>query len=359
MPLLVSLSAYQTWQRCETQYYYRYVRKLRPILPEIAPERGIMLHGYLEAYYRSLREGLDRDKAHERGQYAIMEYTDKLKVAAATAFYGGNEELAQEYQSLLGRVVDIAERYFNVRGKTDADQFEILAVEETIDLALAGGITSRSVIDLVARERDRGLVWLWEHKSVKAVPDSKLRIRDLQTLLYATVFERTRGIHIDGIMWNYLRTKDPDVPHQNKSKGKAERARFSVAQSVDTTRDIWERTLRSVGEDPDDPYYATIAKRLEHADTTIWFPRYEHVIVADPGLLLNDYAIEATRIRYARWAWEQGVATPVRSIRRDCDFCPFYRVCEAVITGGDEEDAIRMKFTVSTRESASEEEPTA
>lgn len=358
MSLLVSLSAYQTWQRCEAQYYYRYVRKLRPLLPDIAPERGSMLHSYLEAFYSSVRDGLSPTSAHERGQYALMDYTDKLKVAAATAFYAGSEELASEYQSLLGHVVDIAERYYNVRGKQDVEEFEILAVEETLDLALAGGITSRSVIDLVTRSRDTGLVWLWEHKTTKTVPDSKLRIRDLQTLLYSEVFQRVKRIEIDGIMWNYLRTKDPDIPHQNKPRGKTERARFSVAQSVDTTKDIWERTLRAADEDPGDPYYANITARLENADTTVWFPRFEHVIVADPGLLLTDYAIEATRIRYARWTWENGIATPVRSIRRDCDFCPFYRICETVIVGGDEEDAIRMKFTIGGSSSPVPEETT-
>lgn len=335
MSITVSLSAYQSWQRCEQQYYYSYVKKLRPVVKDIAPERGTLLHEYLSAYYSGLRDGMHPVDADAAGLEKLETHAAKLKEAASVAFYAGDDEVALSYQTLLEEVIDTAARYYMARGEADAERYEVLMVEERIELKLFRGITSASVIDLVVRDRHSGYIWLTEHKTAKSIPDSAVRIRDFQTMLYARVLEHL-DYHVDGILWNYIRTKMPDKPHQNKD------GRFSRAIAIDTTWSVYESVVAAAGQNPE--HYADVRQRLEGNDYTVWFPRYEHVVVSDADLLLEDYAREALNMRRAQTAWQSGEVHPIRSLRRDCDFCAYYRLCEAAITGGDEEDVIRMRF---------------
>lgn len=339
--LTFSLSALQAWQRCQQRYQYAYVAKLRQKMKDVAPKRGNMLHEYLAAYYLAIRNGSAPLLAHQAGQKTLMARRDELKSQAAVSFYAGEEEEAQEYLNILPDTLDISGRYFRVRGETDAKRYQVLRVEEKFDFQLAAGITSTSIIDLVLRDRTTNLVWLVEHKSTRSVPDSAVRLRDLQTLLYAEVLSR-HGLHVDGVLWNYLRTKVPDVPHQNKD------GRFSKAVAIDTTWEVYQKAVIDAGQDPET--YEDVRQRLSGREKTAFFPRHEHVIVADSNILLGDYAAEAVAVRTARRSWEMGITRPTRTIARDCSFCPYWRICEAALMGGDEEDVIALRFTTEREE---------
>jgi len=159
--------------------------------------------------------------------------------------------------------------------------YEVLYVgRETIDAKISNTIRSRSVIDLIMREKESGLICLWEHKSTKNVPDSGLRLRDLQTLLYATVAKRKYNLDVDKVVWNYLRTKLPMQPHQNKPD-KYGVAAMSKAVGIDTTWEIYQQALVDAGLDPED--YQDVRSRLYNAEYDKYYPRYEHVIVARLG----------------------------------------------------------------------------
>ncbi|HEY6009079.1 MAG TPA: PD-(D/E)XK nuclease family protein [Geobacteraceae bacterium] len=341
-PLTFSLSAYQAYQRCEQKYDYGYRQRLRPAVKAIAPERGRILHEYLAVYYRAVAAGAEPLAAHQAGQAQIMAHAPRIKASAAIAHYAGQEEEARTYLELIPAVVNIAERYFIVHGEGDALHFEVLLVEEKMDFEIVAGIKSKSIIDLVFRDRRNDLIWLAEHKTTERVPDSSVRLRDFQTLLYANVLWREKGIHVDGVFWNYLRTKEPAKPHQNRD------GRFSKAINIDTTWDIYERAIREAGQDPG--AYADVRDRLQGREEVAFFPRYEHVITADPDLLIHDYAVTAQRVRYQSQLWDWGVDRPVRTLNRDCTFCDYYRLCEAAIMGGDTEDILRMRFTTEPEE---------
>lgn len=333
-----SLTAYQNWQRCEQRYYYRYVRKLEQLVKDVAPERGTIIHSYLETYYSELKKGTSSTMAHVEARKVVLAQEAPLKVAAAAAFYAGREDDALAYQSMLDAILDITDRYYEVRGREDAETLDIVLVEERLFAPIAAGVTSESRIDLVARDKTTKRMSLWENKSTRSVPDSRIRVRDLQTLLYVETLKRlNRNIQIDTILWNYIRTELPDQPHKNKN------GKFSKAQSVDTTWPIYEAAVIADGQDPEE--YADVRERLLDRELTAFYPRYEHVIMADAKLLLTDYVREAQRARYAvEVKWKTGNEAPIRTITRDCDFCPFFRVCETVIMGGDEEEIIQLRF---------------
>lgn len=344
--LTFSLSALQAWQRCQQRYRYAYVDKLRPKAKDIAPKRGQILHEYLATYYASLKESNIPLRAHQLGQKAVMAHQAELAALASTSFFADEEKEAQDYLDVLPDVIDITERYFHTRGEQDASRYEVVMVEEKLSFLLVAGITSTSIIDLVLRERATGLIWLVEHKSTRSVPDSGIRLRDMQTLLYAEALNH-HGADIDGVLWNYLRTKLPDKPHQNRDE------RFSKAISIDTTWEVYQRAVVDAGQDPET--YDDVRQRLAGRETSVYFPRFEHVIVADPDILLRDYANEAVAVRAARRSWELGVSKPTRTLARDCSFCPYLRICEAELMGGDPQDVIDLRFTTSREDAPVEE----
>jgi len=342
--LTISLSAYQSWQRCEQKYYYQYVRRLRKVIKDIAPQRGIILHDYLAAYYRALMDGQPALKAHNAALGRIDAYTPQLKAAASTMFMVGEEDTAEDFNALPDILHNIAGRYYSVHGLDDAETYRIVLVEEKVRVQLLKSVQSMSVIDLVMETRDTPhIMALTEHKSVKTVPETSTRIRDFQTLLYASVLpHKPYELHIDEVLWNYIRTKEPSEPMVLKAGG------LSKAKNMDTTWDTYMAAIEREHLDVSD--YLDVRDQLLHRERTSYFPRYSTWVVADVDMLLRDYVTVAQRILAARKQWELGVTKPVRSLTRDCDYCPFYKICEAAVMGGDEEDVVRMSFTTEREE---------
>lgn len=344
-----SLSAFQAFQRCEQQYHYRYVRRLRQRAKDVAPQRGSMIHSYLAAYYTALKDGSDPASAHHFGLLALDEYQDEITIAINAAKSVGRDDLVEGYRKILDDCLQICERYHIARGRADADWYEVLLVEQPVVVEIATGIQSTSIIDLVMKDRRTKRTLLWEHKSVATVPDTPVRLRDFQTLLYAEVLSTTHGIHVDEVLWNYLRTKLPAVPEPLVKGGLTRR------KDIDTTWEVYESALLKAGYNPD--RYSDMKERLKSKELDVFFPRYNHVIVADTNLLLEDYATTSLRMRRAVWEWEHGRNRPVRTITRDCSWCGYNRVCEVALMGGDEDDIIRRHYrTAGERDPADESE---
>lgn len=348
--LYYSLSTHQTVQACEQKHYYRGVRRLRPFIGDFAPEMGKLLHTYLAGYYASLKIGMKPDDAHTAAKIVLEKEGMAVTAAVDTAFFAGDEKTATIYNQLMPDCRAICEGYYLYRGRFDADMYEVLFIEEVIDAKISNAIRSRSVVDLITRHKDHGRIALWEHKSTKSVPDSGIRMRDLQTLLYSVVAERKFALPIDYINWNYLRTKLPAIPHQNKPD-RFGVAPMSKAVGTDTTWDIYESALIEANLPVED--YADVRARLYNAEYDKFYPRFEHVTVAESKILLRDYVAQAKRTEALERAWAAGTLKPIRRLSFDCNrMCPFLKVCEAEIMGGDPEDVIKMRFSTPEQRQA-------
>lgn len=361
MSVQFSKSAYETLQTCEQKYFNRYVRKLRPPVTDFAPQLGSLIHTYLEGYYKFIQGHQPFEDevaivevagaAHDAGLVLMAGAWDKVKLAIDTAWLAGREDMARDFASLYPLAVGLVWNYFNLRGQHDIDKYEVLLVEHPIYAKITDQTKSMSVIDLVLRDLDTGLVWLVEHKTTQNVPDTMFRLKDFQTLFYATLLER-RGMKIDAVLWNYVRTKLPATPHLNQPKGKNPAA-MSRDKGIDTTWSVYEAALKENNLDPDD--YQDIRSRLYNAEYNSFFPRFEHIITAKREVLLRDYLIMARRSEQLQKSWARGSVAPIKHIAQHCQWCPYKKVCEAEIMGGDPEDVIRMRFlerTVDLQETA-------
>jgi len=271
-----------------------------------------------------------------------VKYQPEINSYVNTLHLTGNDELAKQMQDLPALAGRLTNRYFEVRGRTDAERYEVLLVEEWLKLQVYRDILSTGVADLLTRDRETGRLSLWEHKSTQNVPENAVRLRDFQTMLYATKLKWLKDYQVDSITWNYIRTKEPSIPDVLKS------GELTKRKDLDTTWEQYVATARVNNIDPFVAIYYEVKERLEGREETVFFPRYEVEIVVSEAALMNDYIEEAKRIKQARADWQKGVSKPIKTIMRDCDYCEYFKICQAALTGGDEEDVIRMKFGGST-----------
>jgi hypothetical protein len=88
-------------------------------------------------------------------------------------------------------------------------------------------LTSKTAFELrpdrLMTERGTRRTFLCETKTGRKIPQEDLRIWDLQTALYVWAL-RELGYKVDGILWDYIRTKPPTVPVLLKSGQLSQRA---------------------------------------------------------------------------------------------------------------------------------------
>lgn len=322
--ITVSYSAAQDFRLCEQRYAYRYIDKIEPRVRETAPELGSVLHDYLEAFYRRVQRGRGPAAAHRRGVKAVRDHKKELRSLARVAAGLGAEEAAQALGSIVPNALVIAEAYWRVHGKSDAKRKPVL-VEEEFELLVAPGIVLPGRIDLVTKEK--GDLWLWEHKSTTRVPEHGRRFRDLQTFLYAIAVEEMLGKQVAGVAWNYLRTVPLHPPALLKS------GRLSLDRNQNTTSRLYRDAIEEHGFSLSD--YRPFLRHLEEREKRLLFPRHRLPVAGSPDVLLRDYLATAERVADVR---TRDGFVPVRNIGGHCDWCPYRMLCQAAVTGGTTEE---------------------
>lgn len=351
-----SLSATGKFRQCEQLYYYNYILRISRRDRGAKLELGILLHKFLEHYYGGIKQLSDKGASPQQiGELSVRlwmiakdavvkEYTPILNAYISSALTAGDTVSVEELRDVLPLFGYIAWRYHQWRGAYDALQYEVIFVERQLVARLTDTITSVAVVDLLTRDRETGRVNLWEHKSTGNVPEQERRFRDLQTLLYKFMVEQGLGIHVDGSMWNYLRTKRPTVPEVLKQGGKTgKKGEMSKSRNIDSDWQTYSQALLDAGLDPAN--YAEMEQVLSGKETSVFFPRFDLPIAASASVLLSDYLRTNLAIERRRKEWEEG-DKPTRTIALHCDWCEYKPICQAVVMGGDAESVIRFRYKV-------------
>jgi hypothetical protein len=305
---------------------------------------GNVLHAYIEHYWWGIREGKPTDDAHLSSKILTStKYMPELKVQAEQAFQLGSPDLAAEIEETLPRAGRIIDRYYNIRGKDDGERYEPLLIEQDLKVIIYPGILSNGKVDCVTRDRADGIVHLWENKSTRTIPTDEFRFRDVQTVLYDQKLKAANFQYsIDHIMWNYLRTREPEVP-EVVYKG-TKREGLSRAKTLDTT---WEVFAAAIAANKYDPRaYSDMHALLEFKEETAYFPRYDIPIVVDKEFLMSQYIATSERMRQKKDEWLGGFSTPIMHLQWSCDRCDMYRLCQAKLVGGDQDDLIKMFYDI-------------
>lgn len=163
---------------------------------------------------------------------------------------------------------------------------------------------------------------------------------DLQTLLYVWGLEKNKT-QVEGILWDYVRSKPPTEPEVLKKGG------LSIAQNIDTDYDTYLEAIKKNKLKPRD--YQEKLKSLEGASEKFFRRVY---MTAPPDVvkqLVKDMVITSEEI-------QKNPGCRVRSLSFDCKQCMFHNLCQAELRGLDTDFILKSQYTKSKRGDLSEDE---
>lgn len=301
-----SQSKIKAFRRCRKIYDYKYNQGLTRRTAPATLSRGVTFHEMLDAPVmgKDWREPLERYRQEYQGLWSDE-----------TENYSSPEELESLY---LRYHKHWANDGLDYRGLSE------IPIETT-----HRGIKFKGIIDKLPRDQ-MGRIWLMDHKTHKILPDEDARFSDIQTVLYYWAL-REEGEQVDGILWDYIRTKPPAVPETLKSGGLSKRA------NIDTDYDTYLGEIQRLGLDPAD--YQDILTKLKQGKKVFFqrvkLPTPSETLVSS---VVNDFFDTAEQILEA--------TTFERNMTRDCKSCSYYQLCSAEVRGLDSEFIKRQLFTV-------------
>lgn len=314
MPI-TGYSMVRTYRRCPKAYEYKYLQNLQRVAPPAPLIRGTIIHQILDARAISTPSG--------KGFKTIMsEYREK---------YG---TLFKEEQEMYGEnFLDNIERVYQgyLREYPDED-LEYMSSEEFVSTPLVGDIIFQGHLD--KRVFKDGRLWVMDHKTHRNIPTEEQRFNDYQILMYVWAYNRehAKGDQIDGVIWDYIRTKPPTIPEPLVKGG------LSQAKNIDTDVYTYTRELVKLKLDPK-PYKVFLAELAKRARGKF----YQRVYLPAPSKVMVEQVVQdftqSSQIMH-------GLKVYPRTMTRDCSWCEYYRICNAELRGLDHKFVRNSEYKV-------------
>lgn len=325
----VSFSSDKKLARCEQQYSYRYDEKLKRRVKSKGLYVGDWMHQLLEEYRR---KGDWKKKFVE----VKKELWDKLF---------DEEKEGYEEDGFVPQVAyDLMDHYVETYDEEDK-VYEPLHVEQYFELDLKVGFPFRWKSDYIARNTETGLTVLFENKNKKEIPDAKERILEGQVHSYCFLLYR-KGIRIDRIMWDYIRTTPVPRPKILKDGSLSER-------KINTDQRNYLAALKEAKIHPKGDELIGLQNLLKTLPETLSLLRVGNKPNLKVGELFVRDAVE--RARRAR-----SVSRPTRHWVRDCQWmCDYTQLCMADMTGKPDRNTIIKKDFIPLKKLTEKEEPNA
>lgn len=305
----VSHSRLKIWRRCHKRHDYRYNQRLQKKTKAAPLLRGSILHEMLDARANNTMA------KHKKSPYSVSrKYEKKYR----SLFREQQEEYGETFIEDIDRVFAGYERAY----AKDPLTYEYSEVKEKIELV--DDIELVYVIDKIATDsKDRR--WLIDHKTHKIIPDEEARFSDLQLVLYYWAWnEQHPKEQLDGVMWDYLRTKPPAIPEVLKNGSLTQR------QDIYTDHYTYAAEIARLKLDP--RAYKDILTKLQARGSSNFFQRIK---LPGPSEEMIESIIEDARESSVEIR-EYGEEAKSRNMTKDCRWdCDFYRLCHAEVRGLD------------------------
>lgn len=309
------------WRRCKYYAFLRYVEGLRKRFKDRPLQFGTLTHLVLEV-----------DANGGQPFKALTTATKEQKLFASE-----REELEQ----IAGDVRVIMRDYFEYWDQAPANK-QLLPIkrkgksaEHQIFVSIAPAIQLEVRLDLLA-ERGSGGIFLVDHKTFRQKPSDDHRWRSLQANLYKKAADLAE-IKLDGMCWNYIRSKPPTLPQVNKN-GSLSLKRldtlpgalkiFAKAQKLEIPSRMMDTAIKN---------------------RSSWFMRDFMAFRGTTVKLMFEDFVETAR----DMAQNLGVQK-AKTIDRHCDWCEMEAICRAELQGGDVKYIKEKEYT--TREQRKKDE---
>lgn len=322
----VSFSSNNKLSRCEQQYAYNYEEKLQLKRKKVGLFRGDLGHQLVEAHYTRPGPGWEA-----KFDELKSERWDKL-------FDEEKEDYGMDFMESLH---DLMEHYADHWASWDAD-WKVLDVEKDFEIMTKNGWPIRWKADLLIEETIKASTArrikgheatrniLVEHKFKKAIPTSEERILQPQVHSYAWLLGK-KGIVVDSILWDYIRTEPVPRPKINKDGS------LSIRQ-INTDQRGYLKSLREAGITPQtEEDTIGLDNKLKTLPETLSLERVANSVNLRMGeRFVRDWVERARRA--------ESIKRPLRSWNRNCKFdCDFYLLCQADMRGDTDRNLIIIK----------------
>ncbi len=317
----VSYSEVSSFRRCQKAWEFRYKQGLKRQRKHMRLFKGEILHEMLNAYVNAkLVKGFIGDDPWD----VLAGYAEKFK-----DYF---EEEKEHYGDIIADCGEIFEGYLR-RYRHDVLRYEKSEVPVYFDIS---GLKLRfaGFIDKIAVDaQDRR--WIVDHKFMQSIPTAEDRFSELQLLLYVWGLGQSNPeIEIDGVLWDYARSKAPTKPEVLKAGGLTQR------KNLDCDAYTYMRTISENKLDPND--YVEMLKHLEGKDNSfferVYLPKPTDAMVKE---VVGDFLETAKEIKVKRGK----TARCTHSMSPfNCNTCEFRSLCEAEVRGHDTDFVIKADY---------------
>lgn len=307
----ISVSEAKLHRYCRKAHDYKYRQRLAPKRPAMPLLRGNIGHAMLDAKAAADLK-LRRPKAQKDPERVLL---------LAEKDY--NKLFAEEKEKHGDVIGDLRRIFAGYWRRWNDEPLKVLGTEEEIETDLGGGYTFLGYIDKRYQELKTGLRWLTDHKFKKKIPGPDDRFSDFQLVAYSWAWNREHpGDKVDGVMWDYLRSKAPTVPETLVRGGLTKR------KDIDTDEHTYRAEIDRLQLDPGE--YKEILGILAAKPNT-FFARYKlpHPSKHMVDEVVKDLKTEAVLIH------RLGTAQITRNMSYACPRCDFFKLCQAELRGLD------------------------
>lgn len=337
-------SAVASYLRCKHQWYLATVERLVPRVTRPALQLGTLVHKGIEAaLYMSVETADWNDPQNQDDAYfGVIENAVSGELQAYLEQHKLFNEEIEELMKLALKATRIAHRSAANLLK-DFEPIEIggeLAIEFRVTVPVKKNKVYdhfHGTIDLVARERQSGMLWLIDHKvrgTLQPIEDEEVNI---QMVAYQYALLKTYGIKTVGSIAHQIFSELPAEPKVNKN-GEISKA------ACKTDWATYRAAVVREGQNPDD--YLEMAQKLQEVE----FWRYSRAYRSEreitnvwQEIILNtasDMARKVKRLPRSLSAW-------------NCKGCQFRTLCLEELRGGDIEYLKATDFQVRPQDQES------
>lgn len=315
MTFTVSHSKIKTWRRCHAAFDYKYNQNLQPRRKGRPLVFGSIIHEMIEANANG-----------DEPENVVKKYRkDAKKLFSAEV---------DEYTKIIDEAHLLMTHYFEYYKKSNLKFVSIRKklAEHEFEVPLVKGVNLKGKIDAFMRDKE-DRIWLVEHKSHKEIPNEDVRFRDLQTVTYShpEVLKAMNLKRLDGVLWDYVRSKPPSIPDLLKS-GELSKAR------IDTFQSIYKAAIKKNKLNEDD--YKEVLKSLEGSEKN-FFKRIYMPLNSSMAKKLTEDTVQTALEIVERSGFDK-----TRNITKDCSWCSYEPLCRAELTGMDSDYIRKKEFVV-------------
>lgn len=308
----VSQSKVRVYRQCRRAYHNKFVLGLRKKKIKRPFMFGTIVHQIIEAH-------LERQDWEE--------VLDKIELDNRKLF---RKEI-EMYGNIIEDIRDIMTDYFAYwedMGDFKPIKHDGRRSEFEFRLELDDDLWFTGKIDTLGKQK--GMRWLVEHKTFNRMPSEDDRWRSVQGAVYFHALEQMGFDEIDGILWDYVSSKAPNVPGELTKTGKVSQAR------IDSTPSRIDRWIKEQGFKKKDyaKLRADAQANLRNRFIRIYSPVKRRIV----DNIWNDF------IDTAREMQDFHGRKKDQNIGRHCSWCDYQPLCKAEATGSDVDWLIEREY---------------